>query len=118
MTTQTIEIRCPDSEVSMQFLQGMADRMGVSFHKYGKVADAYPIHVDAIDSLMQRLRKYRETGNTEWLMDVANFAMIEFMCPAHDNAHYAPTDSDQSPGRAVTHGDRLASNAELKTRTE
>ena len=41
----------PDSEVSREFIQGMADRMGVSFCKYGAVADAYPQKVDAIDSL-------------------------------------------------------------------
>src|SRR4051812_32161676 len=63
-----IRVGCPPSEVSRQFLQGMADRMAVSFHKYGKVADAYPVKVDAINSLMTRLRKYRDTGNTEWLM--------------------------------------------------
>lgn len=115
-TTLAIKVRCPESEVCAQFVQGMADRMAMSYLKYGKVADAYPIHVDAIDSLTERLRKYRQTGNTEWLIDVANFAMIEFAHPAHDNAHYAPTDSDQSPGRAVTHGSRQASNAELTTR--
>lgn len=106
----------PSTEVSALFLRGMVNRMAVSYHKYGAVADAFPIHVDAIDSLTQRLRKYRETGNTEWLMDVANFAMIEFMHPAHDDAHYAPTDSDASPGRAVTHGHRQDSNAELRSR--
>lgn len=106
----------PPSEFSETFLQGMVNRMGVSFHKYGKVADAYPRAVDALASLEQRLARYRETGNTEWLMDVANFAMIEFMHPAHDRAHYAPTDSDASPGRAVTHGDRHATNGELARR--
>ena len=89
----------PDSEVSREFLQGMADRMGVSYCKYGAVADAYPHKVDAIDSLRARLDKYRLTGNTEWLMDVANFAMIEFMRPKHPEAHYRPTDSRESPGR-------------------
>lgn len=104
----------PSSEYSTEFLQGMVDRMGMSFFKYGLVSDAYPIHVDAIDSLMKRLRKYRETGNTEWLLDVANFAMIEAMCPAHDNAHYEAQDSTSSPGRSVTHGRPQDTNADLK----
>ena len=96
----------PTSEFSQTFLQGMVDRMGVSFHKYGRVADAYPNAVDAIASLEQRLKEYRETGNTEWLMDVANFAMIEFMHPLHPEAHYSPTDSDASPGRMDHQGRR------------
>lgn len=96
----------PPSERSVTFLQGMVARMGVSFHKYGKVRDAYPKKVDALASLKTRLAKYEEDGNTEWLMDVANFAMIEFMHPAHPDAHFAPQDSDTSPGRTGHNGRR------------
>jgi hypothetical protein len=100
-TTSTIEVAlaAPKSEFSAEFAQGMADRMAVSFYKYGAVADAYPSRVDAVASLKKRLDRYAKTGNTEWLMDVANFAMIEFMRPAHPDAHYKPTDSGESPGR-------------------
>lgn len=94
----------PSSEFSQTFAQGMADRMSMSYYKYGKVAEAYPSHVDAIASLKLRLDKYERTGNTEWLMDVANFAMIEFMHPRHEKAHFAATDSNASPGR-VWHGE-------------
>lgn len=89
----------PASEYSEQFLQGMKDRMEVSFHKYGPVAEAFPHRVHAIESLRVRLKLYEETGNTEWLMDVANFAMIEFMHPRHPKAHFQGTDDDASPGR-------------------
>jgi hypothetical protein len=89
----------PSSEFSQSFAQGMADRMAVSFCKYGRVAEAYPKRVDAIASLKLRLEKYEQTGNTEWLMDVANFAMIEFMHPRHEKAHFRATDSKESPGR-------------------
>ena len=67
----------PKSEFSKSFLQGMLDRMAMSFYKYGKVADAHPHKDDALKSLKSRIKLYRQTGNTEWLMDVANFAMIE-----------------------------------------
>lgn len=96
----------PTSEYSKTFLQGMVNRMGVSFYKYGKVKDAYPKRVDAVSSLKERLAKYEEDGNTEWLMDVANFAMIEFMAPAHPLAHFEPQDSDTSPGRIGHNGRR------------
>lgn len=89
----------PPSEFSTPFVQGMADRMSMSFFKYGLVTDAYPARVDALASLKKRLEKYEADGNTEWLMDLANFAMIEFMRPRHINAHYDPTDSKASPGR-------------------
>jgi hypothetical protein len=89
----------PTTEFDPDFAQGMADRMQTSWFKYGNVADAYPNRVDAIASLQRRLEKYIQTGNTEFLMDVANFAMIEFMRPRHPNAYFKPTDSKESPGR-------------------
>jgi hypothetical protein len=94
----------PDTEFSERFVQGMRDRMGVSYFKYGPVAAAYPSRVDAIESLKRRLDKYAEDGNAEWLMDVANFAMIEFMHPRHAGAHFRATDSDESPGRVWNSG--------------
>ena len=90
------------SEVSRPFLQGMADRMATSFHKYGPITQAYPKDLDAIASLKYRLEKYEETGNTEWLIDVANFAMIEFMLPHHPDAHFDP--EAKSIGRVRTDG--------------
>ena len=88
----------PDTEFSMVFLQGMVDRMGVSYFKYGPVAEAKG-KINEIESLKIRLNKYLETGNTEYLMDVANFAMIEFMQPSHPRAYFRPTDARESPGR-------------------
>lgn len=90
---------CPPTEFSIPFIQGMLARMAMSFAKYGKIKDAYPDKVNAIDSLKLRLKKYAETGNTEFLIDVANFAMIEFIHPAHKDAHFKPTDTSESPGR-------------------
>lgn len=87
------------TQVSDQFLRGMVARMEMSFFKYGDVRDAYPERFDAIACLHQRLAKYNETGNTEFLIDAANFAMIEFMLPKKSDAFFHPTDSDQSPGR-------------------
>ncbi len=90
-----------NSEFSADFVEKMKNAMVLSFYKYGRVSDAYPHKVDAVASLMDRLRKYTGTGNTEFLVDVANFAMIEFMFPRHPSAYYRPTDSDQSPGRVA-----------------
>jgi hypothetical protein len=78
--------------------------MAVSFHKYGPVAQAYPDLVDAVACLRDRLAHYDQDGNTEHLVDVANFAMIEFMHPRHEKAHYAGTDAEL--GRIDTAGRR------------
>ena len=95
----TESVRIAETECSKVFFEGMRNRMVVSFYKYGHVGDAYPDKVDAIGSMMDRLRKYASDGNTEWLMDAANFAMIEFMFPRHPEAHFEGTDADASPGR-------------------
>lgn len=94
----------PETEFSRPFAQGMADRMAMSYFKYGAVAEAYPKRVNAIASLRQRLDWYERTGNTEYLMDAANFAMIEFMHPRHPDAHFKAEDSARSPGR-MWHGE-------------
>jgi len=89
----------PNTEYSDAFDQGRADRMAMSYFKYGPVAQGFPKRVDAIATLKDKLATYERTGNTEWLMDVANYAMIEFMHPRHPDAHFRATDSKESNGR-------------------
>jgi hypothetical protein len=89
----------PTSEFCVDFVQGMVNRMCMSFFKYGRVADAFPHKVDAIATLKLWLDKYEADGNTEFLMDISNYAMIEFMRPRHPSAHFKPTDSKASSGR-------------------
>ena len=98
---QTLEIYARD--ISIRFHQLMDDAMLVSGFKYGAVEDAYPERVNAMESLELRLQKYAETGNVEYLVDVANFAMIEFMCPNHPRAFFKATDAGGSPGRKFQH---------------
>lgn len=104
----------PKSEFSEIFSQGMYDRMAVSYFKYGKVADGYPDKVDAIASLELRLQRYKETGNTEWLMDVANFAMIEFMRPRHPKAHFKGLDGDTTGRKTIKGTQSLKHNLDFK----
>ncbi len=87
------------TEFSQQFVELMKNRMIMSFFKYGPVKqNAGDKLVNEIESLKLRLKKYEQTGNTEYLVDVANFAMIEFMFPSHGESHFKATDSIESPG--------------------
>jgi len=79
-------------------IQMMANRMGVSETKYGPIEDNYPAPADAVGTLYERLERYEETGNTEWLLDVANMALIEHLRPAHPKAHFVATGAEESPG--------------------
>lgn len=88
------------TEYCERFDQIRKNMMVMSFYKYGPLSENYKTHktIDAIASMKKRIEKFEETGNLEFLADIANFAMIEFMCPQHPNAHYTPTDSVESPG--------------------
>lgn len=74
------------------------NRIVVSHYKYGWMHECYPHISDAVKSLEERVDLYKRTGNREWLVDVANFAMIEFMYPRHPEAHFRATSSNESPG--------------------
>lgn len=88
----------PDNEVlPKDFLQGMLDRRAVSFYKYGS---AHSNKFDFLRDIPVRIGKYKSTGNTEWLIDVAVYACLEFMNPSIEDAHFRPTDSRESPGSA------------------
>ena len=86
---------CPATEYDPRFWRRMISAMAVSFCKYGPIARAYPHKVNAIGSLKQRLKLYEETGNADYLVDIASFAMIEFIHPAHEKAHDNPTDGGE-----------------------
>ena len=92
----------PKSEYSDSFWEKMKQRVGVSYHKYGPIKKATG---DFLANAELRLKEYRKTGNADFLMDVANFVMFEFMHPQHPDAHYRPTDSHESPG-LVFEGER------------
>ncbi len=69
-----------------------------SHYKYGWMSETYPALASAFGSLKQRVELYERTGNAEWLVDIANFAMIEFKHPAHPAYHFRRTGSHESPG--------------------
>lgn len=85
------------TEWSYKFEELQKKAMIMSYYKYGKIVKNHSKsdnHMDAVSNLLKRLEMYKETGNTEFLVDVANFAMIEFMNPQHENAHFKGTDGD------------------------
>lgn len=96
----------PLTEFDPDFIVRMMSAMMVSFHKYGRVADAYPLKFDAASDVRARMSKYRQTGNKHYLVDAANFAMIEAMHPGRE-ASFGSNDAADSPGRTTASGHRL-----------
>ena len=87
-------------DFSAAFVEKMKNAIEMSHYKYGFASKTYPELAQAYKCIEQRLELYLKTHNTEYLVDVANFAMLEFLYPAFPDAAYAPTDSDRSPGLA------------------
>lgn len=83
------------TEYSERFDEIRKNMMVTSYFKYGPMRENYGKFkcMDALGNIEKRIAKYKETGNTEFLADVANFAMIEFMYPSVEGAKYTPTDS-------------------------
>lgn len=102
----------PLTEFDPSFVVRMINCMMVSYHKYGRVADAYPLKFSAADDVRARMAKYRADGNMHFLVDAANFAMIETMHPAPErDARWGSNDAADSPGRTTASGHRLIQEA-------
>lgn len=86
-------------EYSEQFDKLRKNRVAVSYHKYGPAKTNFGDKlVDAIKSHGLCIEKYKETGNTEYLLDAANYLMFEFMYPQKEGAYFKATDNDGSAG--------------------
>lgn len=91
-----------DNEYSTEFDKLRKSRVEVSFYKYGAARDNFGAgRVDAIGSLELCLEKFKKTGNTEYLLDVANYAMFRYMYPL-PGEYFKATDSNESAGTVGT----------------
>lgn len=87
-------------DFSTEFVAKMKNAILTSHYKYGWMSQTYPELAQAYKCIRERLELYEKTHNTEYLVDIANFAMIEYKHPAFPDSCYTPTDSDKSPGLA------------------
>lgn len=91
-----------EQEYSEEFDKLRKNRVEVSYYKYGAARDNFASgRVDVIGSLELCLEKFKKTGNTEYLLDVANYAMFRYMYPM-PNEYYKATDSSESAGTVGT----------------
>ena len=86
-------------EYSDRFDELRQNRVNVSYYKYGSAADNFGMRlVNALESHDLCIKKYLETGNTEYLCGAANYLMFEFMYPQKKDAFFRATDSSESAG--------------------
>jgi len=81
---------------SESFIQKMKNRILVSACKYGdlKKTKQDPLQYrDELKNAKYRISLYEKTGNTEYLVDAANFLMFEFM---EMKGNFLATDNDKN----------------------
>lgn len=83
---------------STEFITKMMKAILLSHEKYGWMSQTYPELAQAIKCIPDRIDAYNKTHNKDYLIDIANFAMIEYMHSMFSDAHFTPTDSDKSVG--------------------
>ena len=85
------------TEWSASFENLMRGRLAMGAMRYGTMESQRRMKRSFLGALRKRLRQYVETGNSEFLVDVANAALLEFEIGHHPRKHFA-----------VTHGDHCA----------
>ena len=87
------------SDYNEEFDRLRKNRVEVSSMKYGSAKKNFSTgNVQAIPTCMLCIDKYKETCNTEYLCDAANYLMFEFTWPQVPGAYFKATDSNESAG--------------------
>lgn len=84
-----------ESEWSEDFEKLMRSRLIIGALRYGKIGAANKPQYDRVNSMIKRLTKYQETGNKEFLVDVANICLLEFVECNHPNQHFHAIDDGE-----------------------
>lgn len=92
------EIARPDpaelrkTQWNSEFENLMRNRMVFGAFRYGTLEENAGRRWDFLASINRRLDAYFETGNTENLVDVANYCLVEFTNPQHPDHHFRSVD--------------------------
>ena len=80
------------SEWSYEFERLMRNRLILGAFRYGKIGAKNKPKYDRIADMEKRIYLYRRTGNTEYLVDIANLSLVEFVEGEHKTKHFKPID--------------------------
>ena len=88
------------SEWSPEFERLMRNRLLMGRFRYGRLDRTEQRNYDRVGSCLRRLRAYRETGNLEYLVDVANLCLMEFEHSDHPDRHFEAADDGEHVARS------------------
>lgn len=80
------------TEWSEEFETLMRNRLLMGAFRYGRLNAPGKPTFDSIGSIKKRIKSYKETGNTEHLVDIANLCLVEFVEGKHPWKHFKSMD--------------------------
>lgn len=82
------------SEWSPEFERLMRNRLVMGAFRYGLLADkrVKGKKWDLIEPIRAKVELYEQTGNTEYLVDAANYCLLAFECDNHPLKHFKALD--------------------------
>jgi hypothetical protein len=82
------------SEWSPRFEELMRNRLLMGAFRYGLLEEKRKIgrKWDLVGAIEEKMKLYKDTGNTEYLVDIANYCLLEFECGFHPNKHFRALD--------------------------
>ena len=83
------------TEWSVDFERLMRNRLTMGAVRYGRLGAAGKPQYDRVASIEKRLAAYVATENTEYLVDIANLCLCEFVEGAHPLKHFASIDDGE-----------------------
>ena len=87
-----------ETEWSPEFEQAMRNRLVFGAFRYGKMGHGSippgKPQYDRVASIRARLERFERTGNAEWLVDIANMALLIYEEHVHPNFHFRAVDGD------------------------
>lgn len=91
-----------EAQWNHDFEKKMRARLMMGALRYGSPGLAFGVRpggsvvrsaqTDNPSQIRNRLQNYEVTGNAEWLVDVANFAMVEYAQQNHSDFHFESVD--------------------------
>lgn len=80
---------------SSEFEKLMRNRLAMGYFRYMPLSEQPKGHYNNMGSAERRLNQWKETGNDELLVDIANLCMVEFMKGVHPNKHFKSEDDGE-----------------------
>jgi len=82
-------------DATLRFFEGCFNRLLMGFYRYEINSDDNTKYLDFVSDMKRCIKNYESTRNTEFLMDLANYAEREFNIGNHPDKHFESVDDGE-----------------------